>query len=115
LRKQPFQLSLLSPKGIDDIDCRLFHALRPNTTGDVYADGEFEHHTGDFPWRRLREFSADGDGIATLVCTPLALHDATLTDFAPGHSLVAAASRAIRAQSGSAETVALPQPKLIFG
>ena len=35
---------------------------------------------------RLREFSADGDGIATLVCAPLALHDATLTDFAPGHS-----------------------------
>jgi hypothetical protein len=29
LRKQPFQLSLLSPKGVDDIDCRLFHALRP--------------------------------------------------------------------------------------
>jgi hypothetical protein len=42
---------------------------------------------------RLREFSADGDGIATLVCAPLALHDATLTDFAPGHSLVAGGRR----------------------
>jgi len=42
------------------------------------------------PSRRLREFSADEDDIATLVCAPLALHDATLTDFAPGHSLVAA-------------------------
>ena len=39
---------------------------------------------------RLREFSADGDDIATLICAPLALHDATLTDFAPDHSLVAA-------------------------
>ena len=44
----------------------------------------------ELPSMRLREFSADGDGIATLVCAPLALHDATLTDFAPGHSLVAA-------------------------
>ena len=40
----------------------------------------------ELPSMRLREFSADGDGIATLVCAPLALHDATLTDFAPGHS-----------------------------
>src|SRR5437899_10756018 len=39
---------------------------------------------------RLRECSAGGDDIATLVCAPLALHDATLTDFAPDHSLVAA-------------------------
>jgi pimeloyl-ACP methyl ester carboxylesterase len=44
----------------------------------------------ELPAMRLREFSADGDGIATLVCAPLALHDATLTDFAPDHSLVAA-------------------------
>ena len=44
----------------------------------------------ELPSMRLREFSADGDGIATLVCAPLALHDATLTDFAPDHSLVAA-------------------------
>ena len=44
----------------------------------------------ELPSMRLREFSADRDGIATLVCAPLALHDATLTDFAPGHSLVAA-------------------------
>jgi len=44
----------------------------------------------ELPSMRLREFSADDDDIATLVCAPLALHDATLTDFAPGHSLVAA-------------------------
>jgi poly(3-hydroxyalkanoate) synthetase len=44
----------------------------------------------ELPAMRLREFAADGDGIATLVCAPLALHDATLTDFAPDHSLVAA-------------------------
>jgi poly(3-hydroxybutyrate) depolymerase len=44
----------------------------------------------ELPSMRLREFSAEGDNIATLVCAPLALHDATLTDFAPDHSLVAA-------------------------
>jgi poly(3-hydroxyalkanoate) synthetase len=44
----------------------------------------------ELPSMRLRKFSADGDDIATLVCAPLALHDATLTDFAPDHSLVAA-------------------------
>jgi poly(3-hydroxybutyrate) depolymerase len=44
----------------------------------------------ELPSMRLRDFSADGDSVATLVCAPLALHDATLTDFAPDHSLVAA-------------------------
>jgi len=44
----------------------------------------------ELPSMRLREFSSDGNDIATLVCAPLALHDATLTDFAPDHSLVAA-------------------------
>jgi len=39
---------------------------------------------------RLREFSAGGDEMPTLVCAPFALHDATLTDFAPNHSLIAA-------------------------
>jgi poly(3-hydroxybutyrate) depolymerase len=48
----------------------------------------------ELPSMRLRKFSADGDDIATLVCAPLALHDATLTDFAPDHSLVAALQRA---------------------
>ncbi|MGV6871251.1 alpha/beta fold hydrolase [Pseudochelatococcus sp. B33] len=39
----------------------------------------------------LRDFSAGrpADG-ATLICTPLAFHRATIADFAPGHSLVAA-------------------------
>ena len=44
----------------------------------------------ELPSMRLREFSAGGEDIATLVCAPFALHDATLTDFAPDHSLVAA-------------------------
>jgi poly-beta-hydroxyalkanoate depolymerase len=44
----------------------------------------------ELPSMRLREFSAEGDNIATMVCAPLALHDATLTEFAPDHSLVAA-------------------------
>jgi poly(3-hydroxybutyrate) depolymerase len=44
----------------------------------------------ELPSMRLRKFSEDEDEIATLICAPLALHDATLTDFAPDHSLVAA-------------------------
>ena len=39
---------------------------------------------------RLRDFSTGADGMATLVCAPFALHDATIVDFAPDHSLVAA-------------------------
>ena len=44
----------------------------------------------ELPTMRLRDFSAGGGDIATLICAPFALHDATLTDFAPEHSLVAA-------------------------
>lgn len=39
---------------------------------------------------RLRDFSTDDNSVAALICAPLALHGAALTDFAPGHSLVAA-------------------------
>jgi poly(3-hydroxyalkanoate) synthetase len=39
---------------------------------------------------RLRDFSTAAEGVATLVCAPFALHAATITDFAPHHSLVAA-------------------------
>jgi len=39
---------------------------------------------------RLRDFSTSPDGVATLVCAPFALHSATIADFAPRHSLVAA-------------------------
>ena len=37
---------------------------------------------------RLRDFSADTNGVPTLVCAPYALHGATIADFAPGHSLI---------------------------
>lgn len=48
----------------------------------------------DMPSMALRDFSTDdaGDCLGTpaLVCAPFALHGASLADFAPGHSLVAA-------------------------
>jgi len=44
----------------------------------------------ELPTVRLRDFSMAGEGIATLLCAPFALHGSTMTDFAPGHSLVAA-------------------------
>jgi poly(3-hydroxyalkanoate) synthetase len=37
----------------------------------------------------LRDFST-GEGAPTLICAPFVLHDATMLDFAPGHSVVAA-------------------------
>ncbi len=39
---------------------------------------------------RLRDFSTAPEGLSTLLCAPFALHGATVTDFMPGHSLVAA-------------------------
>jgi poly(3-hydroxyalkanoate) synthetase len=43
---------------------------------------------------RLRDFSTGSDAVATLVCAPFALHSATIADFAPRHSLVAALQEA---------------------
>jgi poly(3-hydroxyalkanoate) synthetase len=39
---------------------------------------------------RLRDFSMAGEGVPSLVCAPFALHGATITDFAPQYSLIAA-------------------------
>lgn len=39
---------------------------------------------------RLRDYTLVGEGIPTLLCTPLALHGSVVADLAPGHSLVAA-------------------------
>src|SRR6266478_4566540 len=39
---------------------------------------------------RLRDFTVAQRGVSTLLCTPLALHGATIADLAAGHSLVAA-------------------------
>lgn len=43
----------------------------------------------DLPAVRLRDFSTAESGTPTLLCAPFALHGATITDMAPGHSLVA--------------------------
>jgi poly(3-hydroxybutyrate) depolymerase len=42
------------------------------------------------PAVRLRDFSTSSEGVPTLICAPFALHGATIADFAPHHSLVAA-------------------------
>jgi poly(3-hydroxybutyrate) depolymerase len=39
---------------------------------------------------RLRDFGTTSAAVPTLICAPFALHGATITDFAPRHSLVAA-------------------------
>ena len=44
----------------------------------------------ELPALRLRDFSRQARGRATLVCAPYALHGATIADFAPGHSIVEA-------------------------
>lgn len=43
---------------------------------------------------RLRDFSTQPDGQPVLICAPYALHGANVADFAPGHSVVEALSRA---------------------
>src|SRR4051812_14302880 len=42
----------------------------------------------DLPTLRVREFSNGSEGVPTLIVAPFALHGATLTDFASGHSLI---------------------------
>ena len=48
---------------------------------------------------RVRDFSGGSAGEPTLICAPFALHGATIADFAPGHSLVAALRAAGRGQT----------------
>src|SRR5260370_2803650 len=36
---------------------------------------------------RLRNFSTGTGGLATLICAPYSLHNATISGFAPGHSV----------------------------
>ncbi|HVX77494.1 MAG TPA: alpha/beta fold hydrolase [Bradyrhizobium sp.] len=65
--------------------------------------GVFEHHDqGALAWTtpnkvllelatmRLRQFTGAVSGTPTLICAPYALHDALVTDFSPGHSVVEA-------------------------
>jgi poly(3-hydroxyalkanoate) synthetase len=47
----------------------------------------------ELPSMRLRDFSTRAPGQATLICAPYALHEATIADFAPGHSVVEALQR----------------------
>ena len=42
----------------------------------------------DLPTMELRDFSTADRGVPTLICAPFALHNATIADLAPGHSLV---------------------------
>jgi poly(3-hydroxybutyrate) depolymerase len=44
----------------------------------------------DLKTMRLRDFSMAANGVPILICAPFALHRASVADFAPGHSLVAA-------------------------
>ncbi|HXW27728.1 MAG TPA: DUF3141 domain-containing protein [Xanthobacteraceae bacterium] len=43
----------------------------------------------ELPTMRLRDFSSGTSGHPAIICAPFALHQATIADFAPGHSLIA--------------------------
>ena len=66
--------------------------------GDVDGDRAAQEPQGATPSTialelhavRLRDFTMAQGGVPTLLCTPLALHDAAVADLAAGHSLVAA-------------------------
>jgi poly(3-hydroxybutyrate) depolymerase len=77
---------------------------------DLAAGRKAEHETVEPAWAtpctvpleldcvRLRGFGTATEGVATLICAPFALHAATITDIAPGHSLVAIASSSARSR-----------------
>ncbi|PWT92512.1 MAG: poly(3-hydroxyalkanoate) synthetase [Proteobacteria bacterium] len=67
-------------------------AVGPPTGSDAIEPQWTTPHTValEFASVRLRDFSTAPDGVPTLICAPYALHGATVVDFAPGHSLVAA-------------------------
>lgn len=83
---------------VAQVNLQLLENLMPQKT-DTSSGGS------SFPWTsanvvvlelssmRLRDFSFSADGSATLICAPYALHGATVTDFAPGHSVVEALCR----------------------
>jgi len=48
----------------------------------------------ELPTMRLRDFSTSDSGQVILICAPYALHQATIADFAPGHSVVQTLSKA---------------------
>ncbi|MBN9267225.1 MAG: alpha/beta fold hydrolase, partial [Hyphomicrobium sp.] len=52
----------------------------------------------ELPSMRVRDFSTHTDGHAALICAPYASHGATIADFAQGHSIVAALSKARRSR-----------------
>ena len=68
------------------------------SSGDADGDRTAQEPEGATPSKialelhsvRLRDFTTVKSGVPTLLCTPLALHGATLADLAAGHSLVAA-------------------------
>src|SRR3954464_12076844 len=66
-----------------------------STPSDAAAPARLEWSTPsrvplELATMELRDFSVPGPGRgpATLICTPLALHRATIADLAPGHSLI---------------------------
>src|ERR1700724_4623603 len=67
-------------------------------SGDADGDHTLQEPEGATPSKialelhavRLRDFTVAQSGVPTLLCTPLALHGATIADLAAGHSLVAA-------------------------
>ena len=69
-----------------------FVALAGGTQSEAAAEPDWTTPNTialDLPSVRLRDFSTAETGTPTLLCAPFALHGATITDIAPGHSLVA--------------------------
>jgi poly(3-hydroxybutyrate) depolymerase len=75
-----------------------FAAYFLGSSGDADGDHTPQEPEGVTPSKialelhavRLRDFTLAQSGVPTLLCTPLALHGATVADLAAGHSLVAA-------------------------
>ncbi len=73
---------------------RLAGASEETTVAEDFAWATENRVVLELPTMRLRDFSGGETGPPRLICAPFALHEATIADFAPGHSLVGALRRA---------------------
>jgi poly(3-hydroxybutyrate) depolymerase len=90
-----FWPALAAASAVETASSIAAHLLRFPDAGGDHAAPEPEGATPgkialELRTVRLREFTTAESGVATLLCTPHALHGAAIADLAAGHSLVAA-------------------------
>lgn len=85
----PFVIAAEAAASYSDMVSRVLHPERA-TDSDLCEPPWSTPNTValELPSVRVRDFSTHRRGTPALICAPLALHSATIADFAPGYSLV---------------------------